>query len=295
MSKFRSIVENILTEAKQVGILYHNTPNLYGILKSNKLEGYFSIGISFDKHEGWFNDRGWNNFSYFTLILNGDKLSENYKLIETNRTKGEVLAIPPHQEIKTYRKELNKTIENLKKDYDIPDKDMERYIFFKKNIKHNSHSKEERELIERLINSFEMMYFDRYNPKDKENLIRLEVLIDTCDYMDNDKLEHDLREPLIVNNLNEYLIGLIVRYPFKREILYSDYSDNLSDEMTTKQIIQNINNNIKIFKEMYPNLPVYLRDEKGHKALLKNNQINQLPEIKAVNYKGRTWRDREIF
>lgn len=81
MSKYKEIVLETLQEAKQVGTLYHNTPALKEILESNELIGYYSVGLSFDTKEGWFNDRDWHQNSYYTLIFDGDKLSENYKVL----------------------------------------------------------------------------------------------------------------------------------------------------------------------------------------------------------------------
>ena len=80
MSKYREIVLEALQEAKQVGTLYHNTPALKEILESNELIGYYSVGLSFDTKEGWFNDRDWHQNSYYTLIFDGDKLSETNNL-----------------------------------------------------------------------------------------------------------------------------------------------------------------------------------------------------------------------
>lgn len=301
-SKFRKLAENILKdyeeqlllEAKQIGILYHNTPNLYGILKSNKLEGYFSIGISFDKHEGWFNDRGWHEGSNYTLMLDGDKLSENYKLIETNRSKGEILAIPPHQEIKTYEKELNKVINDLKKYSNASDEDINKYIYFKNPENNSDWDEEERKAF---INYFQEKYFNFEYARSAEDLGKLDNLIYFYSQASNDKYEQDLETPLVINNLNKYLVGLIVRYPFEHEVSKLN-DDTMKWEIDTNQLnryIHYTNRDLKMFKGMYPNLPVYLRDPNGHKALLKNTQIDQLPEIKAITYKGRTWRDREIF
>ena len=256
MSEWERIVENILKEndiildeAKQVGLLYHNTPDLEWILKSNTLKGNFSVGISFDKHEGWFNDRGWHLNSYYTLILDGDKLSNNYKIIETNRSKGEILVIPPHQEIKTYKKELDKIIEYLTA-YRIPNEDIEKYLYFKNDRNKTKWNEQARE---KFIKNFQKKYFDLQKPGDSYDWSRFNNLIyDYYRQLNKGEYSSDLETPLIINNL--------------------------------KLRIHNINKNIKMFKGMYPNLPVYLRDDKGHKALLKKTKIDQLPEIKTVNY-----------
>lgn len=81
MSQFRSIVENILHEAKQVGTLYHatNLNGLKGILHSDKIQSdYYNSGCS----DGISTSRD-KTFFYkapVQLILNGDKLSNKYKL-----------------------------------------------------------------------------------------------------------------------------------------------------------------------------------------------------------------------
>ena len=81
MSKFRSIVENILKEAKQVGILYHATTleGLKGILESDKIQAdYYSSGCS----DGISTSRDKTYFyqAPVQLILDGNKLSNKYKL-----------------------------------------------------------------------------------------------------------------------------------------------------------------------------------------------------------------------
>ena len=77
MSRFRDIVEKILLEAKQVGLLYHATTlqSLIKILDTNTLKSSLESGISFTRNK---------NFTYnnnpFILIFDGDKLSEHHKL-----------------------------------------------------------------------------------------------------------------------------------------------------------------------------------------------------------------------
>ena len=277
--------EDTLKEAKQIGILYHNTPNLYSILKENKLEGNFSIGLSFDRHEGWFNDEGWHNNSYYTLMLDGNRLSENYKLIETDRSKGEILAIPPHQEIKTYKKELDKVINDLKKYSKATDEDIKKYIYFRNPNNINKYNEEEK----KFIKYFQEKYFNLEYPRNAEDLGKLDKLIYYYSQTIDDPYEADLETPLVINNLNKYLVGLIVRYPLKSEVTFlkKDTFEFKIDNNYLSNIINNINRNIKMFKGMYPNLPVYLRDENGNKAVIKNKQINKLPDIKAAEYKSR--------
>lgn len=85
MSKFRKIVENIvnnsvnnmLLEAKQVGLLYHSTTTdgLKAILTSNKMTSYQHRGIAFSSDKMEF-------FGEYPveLVVDGNKLSENYKV-----------------------------------------------------------------------------------------------------------------------------------------------------------------------------------------------------------------------
>lgn len=81
--QFRKIVESNLkkygydlTEAKQVGTLYHTTSiyGLLGIIKDNYIESQRYNGISFSRDKN-----NWYNKGLFTLVLNGDKISENNK------------------------------------------------------------------------------------------------------------------------------------------------------------------------------------------------------------------------
>lgn len=81
MSQFRSIVESILREAKQVGILYHATTlkGLKGILKFDKIQADYynsgcSDGISTSRDKTYFYQ------APVQLILDGNKLSNKYKL-----------------------------------------------------------------------------------------------------------------------------------------------------------------------------------------------------------------------
>ena len=67
---------------KQVGTLYHltNLDGIYNIMKTNKLSRGQYEGISFTRNKmlNYFN--GDKASTYFKLILDGDKLAENYKL-----------------------------------------------------------------------------------------------------------------------------------------------------------------------------------------------------------------------
>ena len=82
MSKYREIILNILQEAKQVGNLYHATSliGLKGILDSNQIISNAnstgcSGGISTSRDKTLFYG------GPVALILDGDKLSENYKVL----------------------------------------------------------------------------------------------------------------------------------------------------------------------------------------------------------------------
>lgn len=76
MLQWRKIVENILKEAKQVGTLYHATDldGLKGIINTNSLTSERYNGISFSR-----NKNTWYANNPFTLVFDGDKLSQNHK------------------------------------------------------------------------------------------------------------------------------------------------------------------------------------------------------------------------
>lgn len=94
MSKFRNIVENILQEAKQVGILYHATTidNLLMILEDDELTSNPKIkktenGETIDVHSLGISTSRNKLFMYngsIELMLDGNKLSEKYKVIPYN-------------------------------------------------------------------------------------------------------------------------------------------------------------------------------------------------------------------
>ena len=66
-------------ESKQVGILYHYTSinSLFSILKDNKLK-LFTSSICFTRNK---NLAKITEFTHCRLVIDGDKLSNNYKLI----------------------------------------------------------------------------------------------------------------------------------------------------------------------------------------------------------------------
>lgn len=225
MSKYREIVLEALQEAKQVGTLYHNTPALKEILESNKLIGYYSVGLSFDTKEGWFNDRDWHQNSYYTLIFDGDKLSETNNLKYSDRTPNEVVLIPSHQKPKKIDNEyIQAEWDKIPEDHPLK-QNPDGYEIFLDQIKP----------------------YSIYDP--------------------------DLKEPLVLNNINKYLKGLIVRYP----------NDWEAEHKNLSKIIEDINKNITLFKSLYPNLPIYLRNENGIKAIRDKKQIDQLSN-KTINY-----------
>lgn len=78
MSKFNEIVLKAISEAKQRGDLYHGTTfeRLLDILKSNKIYAYRPIGISVSRSPSISNNFGDGTI----LVLDGDKLSEKYKI-----------------------------------------------------------------------------------------------------------------------------------------------------------------------------------------------------------------------
>jgi hypothetical protein len=73
-----------LIEAKQVGTIYHfTTPkNVLDILSSNKLTAPDKPDISFTRNKNYLNDPGsyGKGFSLVRLSIDGDKLSQNYKI-----------------------------------------------------------------------------------------------------------------------------------------------------------------------------------------------------------------------
>ena len=78
MSRFNEIVKNALGEAKQRGDLYHGTTfeSLLNILKLNKIYANRPIGISVSRSPSIGNDFGDGT----VIVLDGDKLSEKYKI-----------------------------------------------------------------------------------------------------------------------------------------------------------------------------------------------------------------------
>lgn len=105
----KSFKQHII-EAKQVGILYHYT-SLYGllrILQDNKIHrGKFSyVSLTRDK---FFHKHGRFGISLdVRLILDGDKLSNNYKIKPFNYWQ-----IVKDKEPKESEERLNKNLENL--------------------------------------------------------------------------------------------------------------------------------------------------------------------------------------
>lgn len=304
MSKFRNLIERILQEAKQVGLLYHNTPALTEILKSNCLKSHEANGISFDNEENWFNDFGWKSNSFYTLILDGDKLSENYKIIPVTDTKYEIKVIPSHQNPKRIEDKLNELIIDFSKKYNIPAKALDNLYddaaythqpedpsniyntandqvadvintFIKKYklpINYNKaldtklwklSSNSESNIIKPILNNnYSEIEYDFYTILYYMKLVERVIECDQAPYT-------ELADPYILKDLNKYLRGLIVRYP--------NDTENINE-------ISYINQNIKAFKNMYPNIPVYLRDEYNNKAILTKKEIDALPEQKSFNY-----------
>lgn len=92
MSKFRNLVENILKEAKQVGILYHATRLDYAlsIVKDNTIHANPKVqkdGRTLDLNSLGISTSRNKLFMYkgdVEIMLDGDKLSEKYSILPYN-------------------------------------------------------------------------------------------------------------------------------------------------------------------------------------------------------------------
>ena len=75
-SKLNPVVNKMLMEAKQVGTLYHTTSlmGILGICRSNSIGSQRYNGISFSRDK-----YNWYDNGPFTLVIDGDKLSNNHK------------------------------------------------------------------------------------------------------------------------------------------------------------------------------------------------------------------------
>jgi len=83
----KTTIREYLNESKQVGLLYHftNLSSLNKILEENKMNGSFMyeengielFGVSTTRNKNLKYDRQKNNIR---ITLNGDKLSNNYKI-----------------------------------------------------------------------------------------------------------------------------------------------------------------------------------------------------------------------
>lgn len=98
----------ILNEAKEVGILYHYTTfkNLMNIIFENTLRGEYENydAVSFTRRND-LHKANWSDKAQVRLVINGDKLSENYEIVPVQMTKSRFEA-----EEKVYRR-----IDNLDK------------------------------------------------------------------------------------------------------------------------------------------------------------------------------------
>ena len=114
--------KDYFTEAKQVGILYHYTPIItaYQIVIGNKL-GYSNICFTRNKHFHRHYRSGINT-EQCRLVIDDDKLSENYRILPYNYFGdksqtgiGPYASSRPHQ--KTYDEQeerISKQVTNLK-------------------------------------------------------------------------------------------------------------------------------------------------------------------------------------
>lgn len=92
MSKFRNLIENILKEAKQVGILYHATRLDYAlsIVKDNTIHANPKVqkdGRTLDLNSLGISTSRNKLFMYkgdVEIMLDGDKLSEKYSILPYN-------------------------------------------------------------------------------------------------------------------------------------------------------------------------------------------------------------------
>lgn len=130
IQKFRESITK-LDEAKQVGLLYHATEleDVIYILQTNKLNASRDIGISVSRSKTFFLNNGiysrggydpWNA----CLVLDGDKLSNNYKILPfqypTEKDSFETLII------------TNKDLDDEK--YDYPISSIDKYYNWIKKI-----------------------------------------------------------------------------------------------------------------------------------------------------------------
>ena len=84
--KFIKLFEDYIIESKQVGILYHSThiQQALSIISENSIDGsYFGnvdsekMGLSTTRNKNFIYDRRCVQF-----VINGDKISNNYKIIQ---------------------------------------------------------------------------------------------------------------------------------------------------------------------------------------------------------------------
>lgn len=110
-------IKNMLKEGKQVGTLYHYTDpfDIENIIKQNKLKASNNPpSISFtrvmnDYLEMWFG--GGDNL--FILVIDGDKLSQNYKIRPYRDWHPDMIDHETGQEIDEYEERVDRDISNL--------------------------------------------------------------------------------------------------------------------------------------------------------------------------------------
>jgi hypothetical protein len=116
MIKFSDLLIQNLLEAKQVGTIYHfTTPkNVLDILSSNELAAM--PDISFTRNKNYLNEPGsyGKGFSLIRLSIDGDKLSQNYKISPFHNYEKFNKKSDEYEE-KIFRKDLkNGKINNIK-------------------------------------------------------------------------------------------------------------------------------------------------------------------------------------
>ena len=106
-----------LKEAKQVGTLYHIT-NIEGmdiILNQDILKGKTQFGVSFTRNKNLKSIIGQPPRSIFKLIIDGDKLSNSYKIVPRDTTNRDGWVPDGYERVilHEYEEYVNKPINNI--------------------------------------------------------------------------------------------------------------------------------------------------------------------------------------
>lgn len=96
-----NIKVNLIKEAKQVGLLYHifDIEGLLNILKTKSLKGYNYRYISTTRNKNFNDYLGSRPSSYFKIELDGDKLSNKYKIEPYAYTSGTNITFEEYEEV----------------------------------------------------------------------------------------------------------------------------------------------------------------------------------------------------